>query len=85
MGFKIATTIDMQITEFISWNSYFYFYSDFKYVDSEWKNTFNFNVNHYLSTQLFIHMKMNTKNERPEGEKLIQFKEFLSFRLVYYW
>ncbi len=85
MGFKIATTIDMQITEFISWNSYFYFYSDFKYVDSEWKNTFNFNVNHYLSTQLFIHMKMNTKNERPEGEKLIQFKEFLSFGLVYYW
>ena len=85
MGFKIATTIDMQITEFISWNSYFYFYSDFKYIDSEWKNTFNFNVNHYLSTQLFIHMKMNTKNERPEGEKLIQFKEFLSFGLVYYW
>jgi hypothetical protein len=85
MGFKIATSIDMQITEFISWNSYFYLYSDFKYIDSEWKNTFNFNVNHYLSTQLFIHMKLNTKNERPEGEKLIQFKEFLSFGLVYYW
>jgi len=85
MGFKIATSIDMQITEFISWNSYFYLYSDFNYIDSEWKNTFNFNVNHYLSTQLFIHMKMNTKNERPEGEKLIQFKEFLSFGLVYYW
>ncbi len=85
MGFKIATTIDMQITELISWNSYFYLYSDFNYIDSEWKNTFNFNVNHYLSTQLFIHMKMNTKNERAEGEKLIQFKEFLSFGLVYYW
>lgn len=85
LGFKIATSIDKVITEFITWNSYFYLYTDFAYIDSEWKNTFNFNVNHYLSTQLFIHMKMNTKNERAEGERLIQFKEFLSFGLVYYW
>lgn len=85
-GFKVTANYDWKISEDISWNSYLYYYSDFTYIDSEWKNTINFKVNQYLSTQLFIHTKLNDRSfKREEGKRLIQLKEFLSFGFTYFW
>lgn len=85
-GFKVTANYDWKISEDISWNSYLYYYSDFSYIDSEWKNTVNFKVNQYLSTQLFIHTKLNDREfKRGEGKKLVQLKEFLSFGVTYFW
>ncbi len=85
-GFKLTANYDWKISEDISWNSYYYYYSDFSYIDSEWKNTLNFRVNQYLTTQLFIHTKLNDREfKRGEGKHLLQLKEFLSFGVIYYW
>lgn len=85
-GFKVTANYDWKVNEDISWNSYLYYYSDFSYIDSEWKNTVNFKVNQYLSTQLFIHTKLNDREfKRGEGKKLVQLKEFLSFGITYFW
>lgn len=85
LGFKLSTTFDYRITEDISWNSYLYYYSDFSYVDSEWRNTLNLSVNEYLSTQLYIHMKLDDRAKSEEGFGLLQLKEYLSFGMTYYW
>ncbi len=84
-GVKLTANYDWKINEDISWNSYFYYYSDFSYIDSEWKNTLNFKVNQYLSTQLFIHTKINDREFDRNEDKLIQLKEFLSFGVTYFW
>ena len=85
-GFKVTANYDWKLSEDISGNSYLYYYSDFSYIDTEWKNTINFKVNQYLSTQLFIHTKLNDREfKRSEGKKLIQLKEFLSFGFTYFW
>ncbi len=84
-GFKLSSTFDWKISEDFNWNSYLYYYSDFSYVDSEWKNTLNFKVNQYLSTQLFMHFKFDDRVRNKEYSFPIQFKEYLSFGITYYW
>lgn len=84
-GVKLSSTYDWKITDDISWNSYIYYYSDFSYVDSEWKNTFNLTINEYLSTQLFVHLKFDDRTRNAEYPSHFQLKEYLSLGLTYYW
>lgn len=84
-GFKLTSNFDYKITENISWTSYLYYYSDFTYIDSEWKNTINFQVNQYLTTQLYLHFKFNDRQRGEKADNRIQFKEYLSFGVAYYW
>lgn len=84
-GFKLTSNFNYKINEAISLTSYLYYYSDFTYIDSEWKNTLNFQVNQYLSTQLYLHFKLNDRQRSEDSKNLLQFKEYLSFGIAYFW
>lgn len=85
LGSKIAATLSWKFSDQVRWNSKIYYYTDFTYVDSEWENTLDLNLNHFFSTQIFLHLKANDRLKRDPGQPLIQMQELLSFGLVYYW
>ena len=84
-GFKVTSNLNWKITDELSLISDFYYYSDFGYVDSEWKNTVNFMLNQFLSTQLFVHLKYDDRIRNEEYKTHLQMKEYLSFGVTWYW
>lgn len=70
----------------VSWNSRFYVISNFKYVNIEWENTFNFTINRYLSSKLFVYPKYDTSSEKYKEKGstgYFMLKEWLSLGLNY--
>ncbi len=83
-GVKLSSTFNWTITDNIAWNSYIYYYSNFGYIDSEWKNTFNFKINRFFTAQVFLHTKYDDRIKRSEGQKtLFQFKDIISIGFTY--
>lgn len=85
IGSKISSTLSWKITDRIIWNSKIYYFTDFTYNDSEWENTFNLSLNNYLTTQFFVHLKIDDRLKRNPGEPLLQAQQLLSFGLAYWW
>lgn len=84
-GIKLSSTFNWTITDNISWNTYLYYYSNFGYIDSEWKNTFNFKISRFFTAQVFLHTKYDDRIKRSEEQKtLLQFKDIISVGFTYH-
>lgn len=84
-GSKITSTCTWQIIQSVSWVSRFYYFTDYKGVQTEWENTFNFLLNKYLSAQLFVHGRFDDTATPTAGTSYFQVKEYLSFGINYAW
>lgn len=84
LGCKIQVTSRWLLTKQISWVSRFYYFTNYRKVESEWENTFNFKINEYLSTKLFFHGRFYDAGAK-KGGSYFQLKEILSFGLNYTW
>lgn len=85
-GSKITANIDWKITKNISYLTKFEYFTTYDKVIANWENTFNFQLNRYLSTKLFIHARYDdgvTLTE--ENDTYFQLKEMLTFGLSYTW
>jgi len=85
IGSKVSSVLSWKFSERVSWNSKINYFTDYTYVDSEWENTFDVTLNHYFSTQVFVHLKLDDRLERDPGESLLQVQQLLSFGLTYRW
>jgi hypothetical protein len=83
LGTRISSNSNWKLTEKINWKSKFYYFTNFAYQDSEWENTLDLDINNYLSTQIFLHLKLDDRIERNPGDPLLQMQELLSFGFVY--
>lgn len=85
-GSKITANIDWKIAKNISYLTKFEYFTTYDKVIANWENTFNFQLNRYLSTKLFIHARYDdgvTLTE--ENDTYFQLKEMLTFGLSYTW
>lgn len=80
-GSNITVTHSWNIWKNISWAGRFYFFSDYSKAQIEWENTFNFTINKYLSTRLFLYPRFDDAVARKEGMSYFQFNELLSLGL----
>ncbi len=69
----------------ISYRSRLFAFTDYDYFQGDWEHTLNFNINRYLTTQIYAHMRYDTSvPHRPDSSwQKFQFKEILSFGLSY--
>lgn len=86
-GPNVTMTFNWNIWKNVQWNTRLYWFSDFKYTNIEWENTFTFTINKYLTSKLFLYPKFidnNTKYRRENGSYWM-FREWLSMGLSYSW
>lgn len=84
-GSKLTSTWTWKIVSPVTWTSRLYYFTNYKEVEAEWENTFDFSLNRYLSAQLFLHGRYDDSVTPLAGKSYFQLKELLSFGLSYSW
>ncbi len=67
----------------INYRSRLFLFSDYKYFLSDWEHTLSFNINKFLSTQIYVHMRYDTSADNNTSWKHFMLREVLSFGLSY--
>ncbi|MDE6814162.1 MAG: DUF481 domain-containing protein, partial [Duncaniella sp.] len=73
------------LTDNINLRSRFFVFTNYESAYGDWENTLSFNINRFLSTQIYVHLRYDTNtpsNEDKDWHKL-QLKEILSFGFAY--
>lgn len=84
-GSSIDATMTWKIAYNIVYTTRMFIFSDYSNFQGDWENTISFNINRFLSTQIYAHLRYDTSTPRcddPSWHKL-QFKEVLSFGFAY--
>lgn len=77
-GSNITISSTLKIMKELTWSSRLYYYTNYNKVQTEWENTFNFTINKYLSSKLYLYPRFDDTQKDSEGRRRIQFKQFLS-------
>ena len=69
----------------ISLRSRLFTHTDYSRVQADWENTLLFEINRFLTTQIYAHMRYDSRGVRAEGTnwKKLQVKEILSIGFSY--
>lgn len=85
-GSKLTGNLTWKIIPSIVWTSKLDYFTTYEKVIANWENTFDFVLNRYLSTKLFVHTRFDDGVRLTEENKThFQLKEMLSFGLNYTW
>lgn len=83
IGSNAEINLQWQLMSNISYKTRFFIFTDYSYFLGDWQNTFSFDINRFLSTQLFIHLRWDTSAEKTTNWKTFMMREILSFGLSY--
>ena len=82
-GSNAEYKMNWKITYNILYQSRLFLFTDYSRFQGDWEHTFKFNINRYLSTNIYAHMRYDTSSVRERGWSKFQFKEILSFGFSY--
>lgn len=84
-GSSAETKLSWQLTRNTSWVSRVFAFTDYEYIQGDWENTFNFELNSYFSTQIYVHLRYDSHSPRLDDSRWHhwQLKEILSFGFAY--
>lgn len=82
-GSNIEAKLNWKLHPNILWTSRFYVFTDYSYVQGDWENTFDFSITKYLNTKIYTHLRYDKSTPRHPDWHYWQFKEILSFGVVY--
>lgn len=85
IGSSVEAKISWKIIDNITFNSRIFVFTDYGQVEADWENTLAMNINRYLTTQIYVHARYDTKTPPVENAdwKKLQLKEILSFGVSY--
>ena len=78
-------TVDLlwKIAENIKWKTRMYGFTSYKRVQYEWENTFTFQFNKYISSNIFVYPRFDDNTVRDGHHGYWQFKEYVSVGFNY--
>ena len=84
-GSNVELKIFWQMAHNISLRSRIYAFTDYSNVQADWENTLVFEINKFLTTQIFAHARYDSATPPTPDSKWrkIQFKEILSIGFAY--
>lgn len=83
IGSSAEANLTWKFTDNISWKSRLFIFTDYSYFLADWENTFNFQINKFLSTQIFLHPRFDSSSENISKWHHWMFHEILSFGISY--
>lgn len=85
-GSKFTGTLQWKMFPSVVWDSKLEYFTTYNNVIANWENTFNFVLNRYLSTKLFVHARFDDGVALSgNNHSYFQIQELLSFGLNYKW
>ncbi len=86
IGSKFTGNLTWAIIPSITWESKLEYFTTYDSVIASWENTFNFTLNKFLSTKLFVHARYDDSVALTDDNRShFQLQELLSFGLNYTW
>ena len=78
-------TIDLTwaITNAIKWKTRLYGYTTYKRAEMEWENTFSFQFNKYITSNIFVYPRFDDGANRDDDHGYWQLKEYASIGFAY--
>ena len=83
VGSNLDFNMTWNITPNISYKTRMFMFTDYHYYLADWENTFSFEINKFLSTQIYVHLRYDGSSESYENWKKFMMREILSFGLSY--
>ena len=86
IGSSAECTLEWKIAYNIVYHSRLFLFTDYDYAYGDWEHTVDFNINRFLSTRLYVHMRYDTSTpSNPDNSwRKFQLKEIFSFGFAYH-
>lgn len=83
-GSSTELTLRWKLSYNIEYFTRLFIFSDYSQLTGDWENTISFNINKFLSTRIFAHLRYQSRNAGViDGWHNWQLKEILSFGFAY--
>ena len=83
IGSSAEFKFNWQISYNIAYTSRLFIFSNYSYVQGDWENRLSFDINRFLSTNIFVHLRYDTSADKNACWDYWQLKEILSFGFSY--
>lgn len=84
-GSSAECKLTWQMAANIQYRSRVFFFTDYGYIQGDWENTLAMDINRYLTTQIYCHVRYDSTTPACDSEHWhkLQVKEILSFGVQY--
>jgi len=82
-GSNITVNYTWKILKELSWTGRIYYFTNYQKVQMEWENTFNFTINKFISSKLYLYPRFDDTQYNANREHRVQFKEWISLGFNY--
>ena len=83
IGSQFTVDLSWELSNNVRWKTRMYGFTSYKRVEYEWENTFTFQFNKYISSNIFIYPRFDDNRTRDEHHGYWMFKEYMSLGFNY--
>ncbi len=82
-GSNMRLTWQWQLFKILNWRSEWTYGTNYTYVETEWRNTYNVSINKYIGTTLDLYMRFDDRKLDRRGRRRMQLSEIFSLGFSY--